>query len=188
MSAPTQQRMTAEEYLEFERGSDVRHEFINGHVLAMAGETQEHEDIALNIAEVLRPIARARGCRLYTTNIKVRVAAIRYRYPDVMVVCVPKTESRIESEPCFLVEVLSDSTESVDMNEKLSEYTRLPSLQRYAIISQHRRLVTVYSRVLDRWEVQVLENDGALDLPCLETILTLEQIYAGVNFTPEPLV
>ena len=172
-------RMTVEEYLEFERHSETRHEYADGILRAMAGETQEHEDIVLNIAETLRPIARARGCRLYTTNIKVRVGANKYRYPDVMVVCVSKTESRIETEPCLLVEVLSDSTESVNMNEKLAEYTRLPSLQRYVIVSQNRRLVTLYRRVQDRWEVQVLE-EGQIDVPCFEATLTLEQVYANV--------
>ena len=116
---------------------------------------------------------------MYTISIKVRVGANKYRYPDAMVVCVPKTESRIETEPCLLLEVLSDSTESVGMNEKLAEYTRLPSLQGYVIVSQNRRLVTLYRRVQDRWEVQVLE-EGQIDVPCFEATLTLEQVYANV--------
>jgi Uma2 family endonuclease len=180
MTAISQRALTVEEYLELEQASETRHEFIDGTLHAMAGETQEHEDIVLNIAEVLRPIARAKGCRLYTTTIKLRVAGSRYRYPDVMVMCVPKSESRVESEPCLVIEVLSNSTESVDLNDKLAEYTHLPSLQRYLLISQHRRLVTVYSRSISGWEVQVLEQNGEMELPCLQTTLTLQEIYTNV--------
>jgi Uma2 family endonuclease len=173
MTAVSQRTLSVEEYLEFEQVSETRHEFLDGTLHAMAGETQEHEEIVLNIAEVLRPVARAKGYRLYTTTIKLRVVGSRYRYPDVMVMCVPKSESRIESEPCLVIEVLSSSTESVDMNDKLAEYTRLPSLQWYVMVSQHRRLVTVYSRSVNGWEVQVLEENGEIDLPCLQTTLTL---------------
>ncbi len=180
MTAVSQRMLTVEEYLEFEQASETRHEFLDGTLHAMAGETQEHEDIVLNIAEVLRPKARALACRLYTTTIKLRVAGSRYRYPDVMVMCVPKSESRVESEPCLVIEVLYNSTESVDLNDKLAEYTRLPSLQKYLLISQHRRLVTVYSRSISGWEVQVLEENGEIDLPCLQTILSLQEIYANL--------
>ena len=180
MTAISPRVLSVEEYLEFEQASETRHEFVDGALHAMAGETQEHEDIVLNIAEVLRPIARAKGCRLYTTTIKLRVLGSRFRYPDVMVMCVPKSETRVESEPCLVVEVLSNSTETVDMNDKLAEYTRLPSLQRYLMVSQHRRLVTVYSRSINGWEVQVLEENGEIDLPCLQTTLSLQQIYANV--------
>jgi Uma2 family endonuclease len=180
MTAVSQRDLTVEEYLELEQASETRHEFIDGTLHAMAGETQEHEDIVLNIAEVLRPKARAKSCRLYTTTIKLRVAGSRYRYPDVMVMCVPKSESRVESAPCLVIEVLSNSTESVDLNDKLAEYTRLPSLQRYLLVSQHRRLVTVYSRSISGWEVQVLEVDGEIELPCLQTTLNLQEIYINV--------
>jgi Uma2 family endonuclease len=182
MTAVSQRAVTVEEYLELEQASESRHEFIDGTLHAMAGETQEHEDIVLNIAEVLRPKARAKSCRLYTTTIQLRVAGSRYRYPDVMVMCVPKSESRVESEPCLVIEVLSNCTESVDLNDKLAEYTRLPSLQRYVyvMVSQHRRLVTVYSRSISGWEVQVLEENGEIELPCLQTTLTLQEIYANM--------
>lgn len=167
------------EYLEREARSELRHEYVEGKLIAMAGETQEHEDIVLNIAEALRPIARKLGCRLYTNNIKLRVKGNRYRYPDVMVLCAPKRESRIETEPCCLVEVLSDSTESTDIGTKLDEYTRIPSLERYLIVSQNQRLVVMYRREGPNWLVETQE-DGQVEIPCLGSALSLEQIYSGV--------
>jgi Uma2 family endonuclease len=68
---------------------------------------------------------------------------------------------------------------------KSDEYKNLPSLERYALVSQDRRFVVLYKRVLDHWEVVTLDDQGEIDLPCLGTTLTLEQIYAGIGFDSE---
>jgi Uma2 family endonuclease len=173
--------VSLDEYLRLEQTSETRHEYVAGELVAMAGESQEHEDIVLNGVEALRPVARAKAFRLYTTTIKLRVTAKRYRYPDVMVLCNPKSESGIESEPCFLLEVLSDSTAQTDLSKKLREYTEISSLERYAIVSQTARLVIIYSRTLNGWQVQTLENLGEIDIPCLGVKLSLEQLYEGLS-------
>ena len=78
--------------------------------------------------------------------------------------------------------MLSDSTESTDFGKKLDEYTRLPSLQRYALVASESRFVVVYRREGTRWMVESLEDAGEFDVPCLETTVTLEQIYADMQF------
>lgn len=172
--------VSVEEYLNLEQTSDIRHEYVDGQLLAMAGESQEHEEIVLNVVEALRPIAKAKGCRLYTKNIKLHVTQKRYRYPDVMILCKDKTETGIETEPCFVLEVLSDSTAQTDLSDKLTEYTAMPSVERYAIVSQTARLVILYLRSDDGWKVKTLENKGDIDIPCLNTSLSLGQLYEGV--------
>jgi Uma2 family endonuclease len=172
--------ISTEEYFKLEQRSDVRHEYVDGQLLAMAGESQEHEDIVLNVVEALRPIARAKGCRLYTKNIKLHVTQKRYRYPDVMILCTGKTEDGIETQPCFVLEVLSDSTAQIDLSDKFREYTAMPSVERYAIVSQGVKLVILYSRSEDGWKVTTLETDGNIDIPCLDTSLSLEQLYEGI--------
>lgn len=172
--------VSVEEYLRLEQSSDVRHEYVDGQLLAMAGESQEHEDIVLNIVEALRPIARAKGCRLYTKNIKLHVTKKRYRYPDVMILCTSKTEDGIETEPCFVLEVLSDSTAQTDLSDKLKEYTAMPSVERYIIASQTTRYVIVYQKSDDGWKVKTLETSGEIDIPCIGASLSLEQLYEGI--------
>jgi Uma2 family endonuclease len=172
--------MGIDEYLRLEQTSDIRHEYVEGKLLAMAGESQEHEDMVLNVVEVLRPVARTKGCRLYTKNIKLHITPERYRYPDVMILCNPKREHGIEFEPCFVLEVLSDSTAQTDLSKKLREYTEIASLERYAVASQTARLVIIYSRSATGWQVQTLENSGEIDIPCLGVALSLEQLYSGV--------
>ena len=173
--------LTESEYLEFEKTAEVRHEFVDGNILAMAGETIRHDDIVLNIVEALRPIARTKGCRLNATNIQLRVRQTRYRYPDIVVTCETISNPRLLEQPCLLIEVLSESTAETDNGAKLEEYTKIPSLQRYAIVSQSSRQVVLYRREGERWLLEVLQ-DGEIDVPCLETTLGLDQIYAGLEF------
>ena len=169
------------QYFELENISEIRHEFVDGQLLAMAGETLLHDDIELNIVEALRPVARAKQCRLHATGIQTQVRATRYRYPDIVISCEIPTNSRTLEHPCFIAEVQSDSTAETDNGAKLEEYTKLPSLQRYAIISQKTQTVVLYKRNGATWEVEVLQDNGKIDIPCLETVLSVEQIYAGLE-------
>jgi Uma2 family endonuclease len=173
--------MTTDEYLEFEKTSEVRHEFVDGKLYAMAGETLLHDDIVLNVVEALRATARAKSCQLHATNIQTLVKGNRYRYPDVVLTCETIRNPRLIQAPCFILEVLSDSTADVDHGIKLEEYTKILSLQRYAIVSQNSRQVIVYKREGERWTFEVLLENGEIEIPCLETILTLEQIYANLE-------
>jgi Uma2 family endonuclease len=171
-------KLTEAEYLELEKSSEVRHEFVDGTMLAMAGESRTHYRIARNLTRALEDQS-AKQCEIVMEAVKVRVHTSRYRYPDVVVTCDPGNDPFFLENPCFIAEVLSTST---DHNDKLEEYTRLPSLQRYVIIAQDVRRVIVYKRSLEGWVVEILE-DGAIEIPCLETSITLEQIYAGLEFT-----
>jgi Uma2 family endonuclease len=175
-------RLSESEYLERELRSEIRHEYVDGKLLAMAGETKRHEEIVLNIALALRPKAKALGCRLQTKTIQLRVSNSRYRYPDVMVNCLDNSDPRIEETPCFLLEVISESSADTDSNKKLAEYTRIPSVQRYVLLEQDSRLAVVYKRQNDVWLVETLEGDGEIDIPCLGVGLTLEQVYDGLEF------
>ena len=105
----------------------------------------------------------------------------RYRYPDIVVGCGDNSSEYFIDHPCFIVEVQSDSTIETDNGAKLEEYTSLVSLQRYAIVSQKTRQVVVYKRSGETWTFAVLQGTGEFDLPCLETTLSLDQIYAGLE-------
>ncbi len=118
--------MTLEEFLEFERRSETRHEFVDGRVLAMAGESRQHYAIARNITRALEDSHPHQRCEIVMETIKVRVQEQRYRYPDVVVSCNPGTNRYFLDNPCLLVEVLSDSTADTDQDKKLEEYMRLP--------------------------------------------------------------
>lgn len=172
--------LTPEEYLAFEAEAEERHEYEGGRLWAMSGATVRHNEVVQNVAEVLRPAARARGCRLYTETVKLRTPDERFSYPDVMVVCDPSDDDPVSrARPCFLLEVLSPSTEHRDRVVKLRAYRTLPGLEQYAIADPERREVEVFERRGEFWTHAVLDGEAALEVRCLGVAVGLETLFAG---------
>jgi Uma2 family endonuclease len=182
MTALAAKTMTVEEYLESERHSEIRHEYVDGTLLPMPGASREHSRIVKNIVKALDDIAEAKGCELHPVEVMTRVQNTRYRYPDIVISCNPGTDKYFLQNPCFIAEITSDSTADTDHGKKLEEYTKLPSLERYAIISQAERFVIVYKPVNGAWTFETFSEAGEFEIPCLETTLSLDQIYANVAF------
>lgn len=121
--------LSVERYLELERESLIRHEYVGGQLYAMTGTTKRHNLIVGNILVALREAAKGTSCRVYSENVKVRTPEDVVYYPDVMVACEPDTDDLyVEQEPCLLVEVISPTTESTDRREKLIAYRTIPRL------------------------------------------------------------
>lgn len=171
------------EYLDIERDSSVRHEYVGGELYAMTGASRAHNRIALNIARNLADAAEGSPCRVYISDMKVKVEDAFY-YPDVVVACEePPEDEYVEDAPCVVVEVLSPSTEATDRREKLAAYQNLPSLKMYVIVSQNERLVTHYARdESGRWRRDDLTGKERFPVPCPpDAELSLDAVYAGVE-------
>lgn len=177
-----ERKISVEEYLELEKHSEVRHEYVDGELIAMAGDKRRNNRIALNFVRVLAEVADAKGCETAAEGIKIRTRKTRYRYPDFVVSCDPGDDEYFIENPCFIVEVLSPTTSDTDTTIKLEEYTNLPTLNRYVLVEPERALVIVYKREGQRWILEILEGGGEVEVPCLDDRVTLEQIYQGVNF------
>jgi Uma2 family endonuclease len=180
MSATLNRPLTVEAYLSLEKASETRHEFVDGIMVAMAGEKRRHNRLVTRIFRLLIEKAEPLGCEISVESVKVRTRANRIRYPDVVVSCSPGDDEYFIENPCFIVEVLSESTEHTDLFTKLDEYKQLSSLERYAILSQDRRAVILYKRINNHWVVETL-SEGDIDIPCLQTTITLEHIYEGLE-------
>lgn len=179
-----------EEYLELERRSDTKHEFVSGYIHAMAGASETHNRISLNIGFHLRAAARGGLCGVYMADMKVRVEEQdRCYYPDVSVVCDPADDDAyVKRSPCILVEVLSKSTEAIDRREKLAAYRSLPGLRYYLLVSSQRRQLECFARDADgEWESSLLEEGERLDLHCgdYRAELDLERVYEDVTLVRE---
>ncbi|MWR20502.1 Uma2 family endonuclease [Helicobacter pylori] len=180
-SAPRPARLSKEEWLELEKQTGSRYEYLDGFVYAMAGESRTHNDIVVNITLALAQKARVEGCRLQVENMRTWVKALnRYYYPDVVISCGTEAHESEIHEPCFIVEVLSETTADKDRREKLEAYFKIPTLETYVLVSQDEKRVGVYQRT--RWNLvwSELINDGELEVACLGEALSLEQIYAGL--------
>ena len=177
-------RMSYAEYLAAESVAETRHEFLNGEVWAMAGGTPEHSALAAAVIRELGVALRGKPCRVYTSDVRVRVLATGLStYPDVTVVC-GAAETAAEDpdalvNPVVLVEVLSDSTEAYDRGTKAAHYRRIPSIQAYVLVSQREPLIELYRRRDDRWELIEARPGEWLALPVLDVRLDVQAIYAN---------
>lgn len=182
--APTAaSRMTYAEYLAAEEKSQVRHEYLCGEVWAMAGGTPEHGAIAASLIILLGNAVRDKACRVFTSDVRVRVEATDLAtYPDVSVVCgalerSPADDSAIVN-PVLLVEVLSDSTEAYDRGEKAAHYRRIPSLRGYLLVSQREPRLELFRRVQeDRWEFYEADPGDSLPLASIDAVVHTDDVY-----------
>lgn len=177
--------MSLEEYLAFERRSEGRHEYVAGFVYAMSGTSKRHNRIVARLHMRALAAEGGSGCRAYAESVALSLGD-RVYYPDLMVTCgPPSTDEYLEHHPSILVEVLSESTYHVDRREKLIAYREIASLRHYLIVAQDERYVHHHWRDADgRWHYDVLLDQGEIPLPSLGIVLTLDDIYHGIELTP----
>src|SRR6187431_2573954 len=183
VAEPARQTFSFEAYLELEEISPVKHEFLAGQVWAMAGGTPDHAAISVNVSTLLNTSLRGRPCRVYSSDLRVRVLATGLgTYPDVTVVC-GKAEFDGEDRkqqtvinPRLIVEVLSPSTATYDRGEKLTHYQRISSLQELVLVAHDERRVDVWRRANDGWTLQSVTT-GSVDLQALAVEIPLAEIY-----------
>lgn len=179
--------LSLDEYFELEQASSVRHEYVGGQIFAMAGASDRHNRLAGNIYALLWTAMRGGTgtCRIYVSDMKVKVSDDQIFYPDVMVTCDPSdTGEYIKEKPCLIIEVLSPSTASSDLREKLVAYRRLESLNAYVVLYQDEmRAIRHWRDDRGAWWHAEVSGDGIVAFPCPELELTLAEIYAGIDLT-----
>ena len=172
--------LSVEDYLHFEQQGEIRHEYVDGQIYAMAETTRRHNAISLNIAALFRAEVRGTPRRAYISGMKVRVEfGNAFYYPDVMVGCDAGDDHELYlKRPCLIVEVLSPSTENIDRREKLFAYRSLPSLREYVLVASDERKVEVFRRdEQDEWSLTTLEERDNLHLECINATISLDDIY-----------
>lgn len=179
--------LTVEEYFAFEESSPIRHEYIGGQLYALAGASDRHNEIILNIAARIHPLLRGTSCRVYTESMRLRVTENIYYYPDLMVTCDPGDRDRlVRHSPCLIVEVLSPGSIVTDRREKLFAYRQITSLEAYVMVYQDEMRVERHYRDADGvWRNAEVARKGNVPLPCPEIRLTLDDIYDGVDMTQQ---
>ena len=175
--------ISIEDYLNGERDGDIRHEYMDGQVFAMAGAGEKHNIIALNLASELRRAARGTDCRAFISDMKLHIAELnRFYYPDILLACDPEDNNAYYKEhPCLIVEVLSPSTETTDRREKLHAYQQIASVKEYVLISQDSPKIELYRRSESHWEYYLLDDsEDILQLECLDLKLDMATVFEDV--------
>lgn len=184
-------QFTPEEYLALERNSGVRHEYLDGFVYAMAGESPEQSTICFNLGGHVGAQLKGKPCRGFSPNMKVRTEPRGlYAYPDLAIVCgelVYHDEHRdVLVNPTAIFEVLSPSTEAYDRGEKFLRYsTHIATLKDYILVSQDRPRLEHFFRQPDGlWASSIIDGlENSLYLSSIDCRIVLSEIYDRITFT-----
>jgi len=175
-------KMTVEEYLAFDRASEIKHEYDDGEAVAMSGGSVEHSALAVSMTYLLAQQLGDEGpCRVYNSDVRTLVAKRQYVYADVVVSCDVadhRPGNDIIRAPHLIVEVLSPSTELKDRGKKLNWYQAQPSVQEYVLINYRMRLVEVYRRGEgDAWSYITCGPGQTITLESLDIDIDVDTLY-----------
>jgi Uma2 family endonuclease len=175
---PKSTRLSAEDYLEMELNSPIKHEYVAGEIFAMTGTSDSHNLIAGNLYIIFREHLRGTPCRVFMSDLKLKVdTADAYFYPDLMVTCETAPDSHFREQPKLIIEVLSDSTAKHDQDGKRRMYQSIESLQEYVLVAQSFMDVRVFSRSANGWEMKIYTDGTTIPLDSLELEIAIERIY-----------
>ncbi len=192
MAAPAHYiQYTWAEYLALESSSNVKHEFLDGQIYAMAGGTPEHAALAATVVGLLFPQLRNGRCRAHDADLRVRVRDTGLAtYPDVTVVCGPRERDPEDAQavinPTLIVEVLSRSTEQYDRGDKFEHYKRIVSLREYVLVSHVDRRIEVWSRSQEGhlWTPKVSLDGDVAQLASIGARLDVRELYDAAAEPP----
>ncbi len=176
-------RYTYADYVALEMYSDVKHEFFDGEIYAMAGGTEDHSALAAQILRALGNAIEERPCRVHTSDLRLYVEAVGLAtFPDGSVICGqlrqhPPSPESTAVNPLVLLEVTSDSSEEYDTGEKLEAYKTIATLAEYIIVSHRERRITVHRRDGDRWTMRSAIAGGRVRVESIGAELDVDSIY-----------
>ncbi len=185
---PQYRDWTVQDYLDYEREAENRHEFIAGEVYAMAGASERHNQIASALNYLLYGQLVDRPCSVFQSDMRVQAVENIFFYPDIAVICGDPHYRDDHRDallnPTVIIEVLSASTEDYDRGRKFKHYREIASLQDYLLIAQNQMQVEHCTRqTADSWLLMVLSRPAdSLTLASIGCALTLSDIYRKVTF------
>jgi len=192
MSAIPKTKLTPDEYLKFERKSEVKHGYFAGEIFAMSGAKRNHNKIVGNLSGLVWQHLKEKDCEFYPTDMRVFVPATGlYTYPDLVVVCgEPKFQDEVFDtllNPILLIEVLSDSTEGYDRGKKFQHYRSIESLREYVLVSQDEARIEKYVKQGDGFWVlsEAVGLESEIEFSSIECRIALSEVYDKIDFSAE---
>ena len=181
--------MTPDEYLAFEQQCDVKHEYLNGLIIAMPGASRRHNLLTVAMATLLRYHLRGTPCQIFASAMKVNASHKGnqvFYYPDILVACHGQDrdcDPFVEEQPQVVVEVLSPSTQMRDRMEKLAAYTAIAGLREYVLVAQDRLEIDVYQSTGAQWEIVRYRGDpdATLSLNSIGFSTRMKDIYEDIS-------
>jgi Uma2 family endonuclease len=187
MRRATQRHYTLDDYFSVEEMSEVKHEYYDGEIFALAGASLDHNQITGNLFAFLKNALRGTSCRAFASDLRICTPSGLYTYPDVAVICgeIKLSGDRLETvtNPVLLAEVLSDSTRDYDRGDKFTLYRTIPTLREYLLIEQDEVFVEHFSLEGDEWRKrEYRQAEDLLWLPAIKVTIPVAEVYDGVEF------
>lgn len=175
---------TYAEYIALEEFSDVRHEYLDGEIYALAGGTLEHGVLASAAQAIIRP-QLPDGCRTFTSDVRVRIVSTGLStYPDGGVICGEAAHATDDllaiTNPIVLIEVTSNSSDEYDRGDKLRHYQTIPSVMEVMIISHRQPRVSVHRHTEHRWMSVEAGKGQSVTLESINAVVDVDDLYRDV--------
>lgn len=190
---PQRWPMNVEDYLKLDdNNTDVRYEYLDGQIYAMAGGTADHSRLAINTIVALDAQLSSGTCHVFNSDMRVQLSEERYVYPDVSISCDSadaQGDSKTLHFPKMIIEILSPSTELRDRTSKFASYRARPTIQEYALVNYTHQYVEIYRRNGKRWSYQSYELDEDVEFTSLNLSIPISEIYRLTNIpthAPKP--
>jgi Uma2 family endonuclease len=190
MSAIPKLKLTVAEYLEFERNSEERHEFLDGEIISKSSTNRNHCVINGNLGGLLWQNFKGKNYFACLSKMRVFVPETGlYTYPDLVVVCgEPQFQDGVFDtllNPVLLIEVLSDSTEGYDRGKKFQHYRSIESLQKYVLVAQNEARIEKYVRGGDGFWLlsDAVGLSAKIKFSSIECLIALREVYDKINFS-----
>jgi len=178
-------KISVEDYLESEKISPVRREYIFGEVYTRPDNNANHNLIAGSILVSLSIHLRDSKCEPFFGHLKVRAAENIFYYPDILVSCEENPENPyFRNQPILIIEVTSPSTKHIDRREKLLFYQQMPSVLEYVVVDQHKMNVEVHRRQPNGGWITYYFNEPSdvVEFQSAGLTLPVTEIYRRVRF------
>jgi Uma2 family endonuclease len=181
--------MSVEDYLALSRNSkDARYEYLDGELRMLAGGSPDHSIIIANVTAAIKTVLKGGSCRVYNSDVQVKLSEKRYVLPDVTVSCDERDRNQKEMirHPRVVVEVLSPSTEATDRGKKAMFYRACSTIQEYVMVDSDELFIEVHRREHELWTINTFEPGSIVTLESLGIQFPIEDAYEGTSLVYEP--
>jgi Uma2 family endonuclease len=179
MADPAEKRMTVDEFLQWDDGTDTRYELLDGQIVAMAPPGPAHRIVIGNVARLVGNHLVGRSPCRPELEAGIRISEHRRWQADLAMTCGPLAPDLVD--PILIVEVLSSSTRGRDFADKLPDYKSLPSVVEIWLVDSERRWVQVWWREAEDWHGRDHVGGGSFHSTMLDGAVPLDELYLNAG-------
>jgi Uma2 family endonuclease len=179
MADAAEKRMTVAEFLDWDDGTDMRYELIDGRVRAITPPDAAHSIILANVGAAVAAGLKEPAYAGLSAGVIWPDRDDLYLQADLLVSLTSlEAGARTIPKPILIVEVVSRATIQHDRGRKAYDYSQIDSIQEIVLVSSEQHHVVIWRRRGAKWEVENLIGDSTLGLEAVGVAIPFAAIYA----------